>query len=47
MSDNAGFADASRSPMSILRMTDLDLAGQRVLVREDLNVPIDGGRITS
>ena len=33
--------------MSILRMTDLDLAGQRVLVREDLNVPIDGGRITS
>ena len=34
--------------MSILRMTDLDLAGKRVLVREDLNVPIDeAGRITS
>ncbi|MFS8062980.1 MAG: phosphoglycerate kinase [Luteimonas sp.] len=38
--------------MSILRMTDLDLAGKRVLIREDLNVPIehvDGmpGRITS
>ena len=33
--------------MPILRMTDLDLAGQRVLVREDLNVPIDDGRITS
>src|SRR5690606_18267141 len=34
--------------MSILRMTDLDLAGKRVLVREDLNVPIDDqGRITS
>jgi phosphoglycerate kinase len=38
--------------MPILRMTDLDLAGQRVLIREDLNVPIeqvDGkpGRITS
>jgi len=33
--------------MLILRMTDLDLAGQRVLVREDLNVPIDDGRITS
>jgi len=34
--------------MPILRMTDLDLAGQRVLVREDLNVPIDeAGRITS
>ena len=32
----------------ILRMTDLDLAGKRVLVREDLNVPIDdSGHITS
>ncbi|ALN84379.1 phosphoglycerate kinase [Lysobacter capsici] len=28
-------------------MTDLDLAGKRVLIREDLNVPIDDGRITS
>ena len=27
--------------MSIVRMTDLDLAGKRVLIREDLNVPID------
>ena len=38
--------------MSILRMTDLDLAGKRVLIRQDLNVPIehvDGmpGHITS
>jgi phosphoglycerate kinase len=33
--------------MTILRMTDLDLAGKRVLIRQDLNVPIDGGRITS
>ena len=38
--------------MSILRMTDLDLSGKRVLIREDLNVPVehaDGqpGRITS
>src|SRR4249919_3580187 len=38
--------------MSILRMTDLDLTGKRVLIREDLNVPIDHvdgrpGRITS
>ena len=34
--------------MSILRMTDLDLAGKRVLIRQDLNVPIDEtGRITS
>ncbi|MBZ0221504.1 MAG: phosphoglycerate kinase [Dokdonella sp.] len=27
--------------MAILRMTDLDLAGKRVLIREDLNVPIE------
>jgi len=33
--------------MTILRMTDLDLAGKRVLIREDLNVPVEGGRITS
>ena len=33
--------------MSILRMSDLDLAGKRVLIREDLNVPIEQGRITS
>ena len=34
--------------MTILRMTDLDLSGKRVLIREDLNVPIDeNGRITS
>jgi phosphoglycerate kinase len=33
--------------MSIRRMSDLDLKGQRVLIREDLNVPIDNGRITS
>jgi len=28
-------------------MTDLDLAGKRVLIREDLNVPLEAGRITS
>jgi len=34
--------------MPILRMTDLDLNGQRVLIRQDLNVPIDAeGQITS
>ena len=33
--------------MSITRMSDLELRGKRVLIREDLNVPIDGGRITS
>ena len=33
--------------MNFLRMTDLDLRGKRVLIREDLNVPIKDGRIAS
>lgn len=33
--------------MTILRMTDLDLAGKRVLIREDLNVPVKEGKVTS
>jgi phosphoglycerate kinase len=33
--------------MTILRMSELDLAGKRVLIREDLNVPVKDGRITS
>ncbi len=33
--------------MSVLRMADLDLDGKRVLIREDLNVPIKDGKVTS
>ena len=33
--------------MSVLKMTDLDLAGKRVLIREDLNVPVKDGKVTS
>src|SRR5918993_5165147 len=33
--------------MAILRMTDLDLRNKRVLIREDLNVPVQGGVVTS
>jgi phosphoglycerate kinase len=33
--------------MKVLRMADQDLAGKRVLIREDLNVPIEGGKVTS
>jgi phosphoglycerate kinase len=33
--------------MTLLRMADLDLAGKRVLIREDLNVPVKDGHITS
>ncbi len=33
--------------MNVLKMEDLDLSGRRVLIREDLNVPIKDGVITS
>ena len=33
--------------MSVKLMTDLDLAGKTVLIRQDLNVPIQDGAITS
>lgn len=33
--------------MNVLAMNDFDLRGKRVLIREDLNVPIKDGRITS
>ncbi len=33
--------------MSLIKMTDLKLKGKRVLIREDLNVPIKNGLITS
>ena len=33
--------------MTVLRMSDLDLSGKRLLIRQDLNVPIHAGRITS
>jgi len=33
--------------MKVLRMTDLDLKGKRVLIREDLNVPVAAGVVTS
>ena len=33
--------------MAVLRMTDLDLRGKRVLIREDLNVPVKDGKVTS
>lgn len=33
--------------MSVIKMTDLDLAGKRVLIRADLNVPVKEGKVTS
>jgi phosphoglycerate kinase len=32
---------------NFIRMTDLDLAGKRVLIRADLNVPVSDGKVTS
>ncbi|MEJ2106519.1 MAG: phosphoglycerate kinase [Acidiferrobacteraceae bacterium] len=33
--------------MSVIKMSDLDLAGKRVLIRQDLNVPIKDGQVSS
>jgi phosphoglycerate kinase len=33
--------------MKVLRMSDLNLAGKRVLIREDLNVPVKDGTVSS
>lgn len=33
--------------MSVIKMTELELAGKRVLIRQDLNVPIKDGKVSS
>lgn len=33
--------------MTVIKMTNLDLKGKRVLIREDLNVPVKNGKVTS
>ena len=33
--------------MKVLRMADMDLRGKRVLIREDLNVPVQDGAVSS
>lgn len=33
--------------MSVIKMTDLDLAGKRIFIRADLNVPVKDGKVTS
>ena len=33
--------------MSFIKLTELDLAGKRVLIRADLNVPVKDGKVTS
>ncbi|MDE3974795.1 phosphoglycerate kinase, partial [Glaesserella parasuis] len=31
--------------MSVKKMADLDLAGKRLLIRADLNVPVKDGKV--
>ena len=33
--------------MAVIRMSDVDIGGKRVLIREDLNVPVADGVVTS
>ena len=33
--------------MSVIKMSDVELSGKRVLIREDLNVPVADGHVTS
>ena len=44
---NAGPRQPKDSEMPVIRMSDLDLSNKRVLIRQDLNVPIEDGKITS
>lgn len=41
------FIIPGKIPMNFLRMADQDLNGKRVMIRLDLNVPIEDGKITS
>src|SRR6478736_3880443 len=44
---NTRFSPIWSVTVAILRMTDLDLRGKRVLIREDLNVPLKDGKIAA
>jgi phosphoglycerate kinase len=41
------FQETKEHPMAFKRMTDIDLAGKRVLIREDFNVPVKDGKVVS
>ena len=44
---DAGHDAGLGARVKLSRMSDLGLAGKRVLIREDLNVPVADGRVTS
>ena len=33
--------------MNVLKLEDLDISGKRLLIRQDLNVPVKEGKVTS
>ena len=33
--------------MNVLKLEDLDISGKRLLIRQDLNVPVKDGKVTS
>jgi phosphoglycerate kinase len=41
------FEKRRTTTMSVIKMSDLDLKGKKVLVRADLNVPVKNGKVTS
>jgi phosphoglycerate kinase len=43
----SNFSKRRTKTMSVIKMSDLDLAGKRVLIRADLNVPVKNGKVTS
>jgi phosphoglycerate kinase len=44
--DERALSASGDATVNVKKMVDLDLAGKRVLIREDLNVPVKEGRIT-
>ena len=44
---NAGYYDCRNERINMKLLTELPLSGQRVLIRQDLNVPLKEGKITS
>lgn len=47
MADDDSAMDEQVRVSGLLRMVDLDLAGKRVLIREDLNSPVQNARVVS
>jgi phosphoglycerate kinase len=45
--ENIAVLELKEDHMTVLKMTDLDLQGKRVLIREDLNVPVKDGAVKS